>query len=414
MEGAGQYGVEGYLNDQLNGTPGRLAAKTDNRGVPIATAENVLKPAVRGLSYALTIDRNIQAMAEQELAAQVAKVKAKSGSIVIMDPANGAIRAIANYPTYDPANYGAVSDYSVFQNQAVSSQFEPGSGMKAFTMAAGLDQGKVRPDSTFDDPKCVRVGDRNICNAEVDKPGKNKTMTMVLRDSLNTGVMYVLRMLGGDPDKITLGGKKTLYNYLTTHFGFGSRTGIEQAGEAAGYLPGPSTNDVTYASISFGQGMSATMVQMVAAMAAVANGGTLYQPQLVDGVVKPDGTVDKRAPKVGAAHVMGATAISDLTSMLSVVVEHGSGYKARIKGYEGQIAGKTGTAQIAKPNGSGYIEGANIGSFVGFAPVSKPRFVLMVRINEPQIDGYAEVTTVPVFRDVCEWLFKYYGIAPSS
>jgi cell division protein FtsI/penicillin-binding protein 2 len=226
--------------------------------------------------------------------------------------------------------------------------------------------------------------------------------------------MYVLRMLGGDPDKITLGGKKTLYNYLTTHFGFGSRTGIEQAGEAAGYLPGPTTNDVTYASISFGQGMSATMVQMVAAMAAVANGGTLYQPQLVDGVVKPDGTVDKRAPKVVAAHVMGATAISDLTSMLSVVVEHGSGYKARIQGYEGQIAGKTGTAQIAKPNGSGYIEGANIGSFVGFAPVSKPRFVLMVRINEPQIDGYAEVTTVPVFRDVCEWLFKYYGIAPSS
>lgn len=411
-DGQGQYGIEGYLDSQLAGTAGQLAAKTDTHGIPIATADNVIKAPVNGKSYALTIDPNIQAMAEQELADQVTKVKAKSGSVIIMDP-TGAVRAMANYPTYDPNNYGAVTDYSVFINQVVTSQFEPGSGMKAFSMATGLDQGKVTPDTTYNDPGCVKVDDRNVCDAEGDKPGDNKTMTMVLRDSLNTGVMFVLRMLGADPNKITLTGKKTLYDYYTRHFGFGTRTGIEQAGEASGVVPGPTTNDVTYANMTFGQGMSVTMVQMAAAMAAIANGGTLYQPRVIDGVVNDDGTVQQTAAKKVASHVMSPAAIAQLTQMLTVVVEHGSGYQARIPGYTGQIAGKTGTAQIAKPDGTGYIDGANIGSFTGFAPVNNPKFVVMVRINEPQIKGYAEVTTVPVFKDIVAWLLQYYAI-PSS
>ncbi|HEY6736866.1 MAG TPA: penicillin-binding protein 2 [Candidatus Saccharimonadia bacterium] len=412
-DGQGQYGVEGYLDSQLAGTPGQLAAKTDTHGIPIATADNVVKPPQNGKSYVLTIDPNIQAMAEQELADQVQRVKAKSGSVIITD-LDGAVRAMADYPTYDPNNYAGVTDYSVFINQVVTSQFEPGSGMKAFTMAAGLDQGKIKPDTTYDDPQCVQVDDRKICNAETDHGGKGKSMTVVLRDSLNTGVMFVLRMLGGNPDAITAAGKRLLYDYFTKHFGFGTRTGIEQSGEAAGVVPPANTNNVTYANMSFGQGMSVTMVQMAAAMAAVANGGTLYQPRVVDGVLRDDGTEAPLGAKKLADHVMSPSAISDLTQMLTVVVEHGSGYQAKIKGYEGQIAGKTGTAQIAKPDGTGYIAGANIGSFIGFAPVNKPRFILMVRINEPQVPGYAEVTTVPVFHDICSWLFKYYGIAPSS
>jgi cell division protein FtsI/penicillin-binding protein 2 len=390
-----------------------LAAKTDTHGIPIATADNIVKPPQNGKSYVLTIDPNIQAMAEQELAEQITKVKAKSGSIIVTD-LDGAVRAMANYPTYDPNNYGSVTDYSVFINQVVTSQFEPGSGIKAFTMAAGLDQGKIKPDTTYDDPGCLKVGDRNICNAEGDKPGNNKTMTMVLRDSLNTGVMFVLRLLGGDTNKITLSGKKTLHDYFTKHFGFGTRTGIEQSGEAAGVVPEPTTNDVTYANMTFGQGMSATMVQIAAAMAAIANGGTLYQPRVIDGVVSEDGTETKLGAKKVADHVMSAQAISDLNQMLQVVVQHGSGYLAGAanKGYK--IAGKTGTAQIPRPDGKGYIDGANIGSFTGFAPADAPRFVVMVRINEPGVKGYAETTTVPVFADVCKWLFKYYGIPPSG
>src|SRR6266851_8673778 len=156
-------------------------------------------------------------------------------------------------------------------------------------------------------------------------------MTVVLRDSLNTGVMYVLRLLGGDPNKITLAGKKTMYDYFTKHFGFGVRIGIEQASEAGGVVNQPSNaagNNVTYANMAFGQGMSVTMIEMVEAMAAVANGGRLFQPHLVDGVLEADGSVKPAPPKLLSDHVMNPMAISQLNQMLQVVVQHGSGYLA--------------------------------------------------------------------------------------
>ena len=416
-DGKGQYGIEGYLDGALSGTTGQLAAKTDTHGIPIATANNVIKPPVDGTSYVLTIDRNIQAMAEQELAAQVQKVKAKSGSIVVLDPANGEVRAMANYPSFDPNSYGTVKDYGVFVNQVVSNQFEPGSGVKAFTMATGLDQGKIKPDTTYDDPGCYKIDDRQVCNAAGDKPGKGKSMMVVLRDSLNTGIIFVLRQLGTDPNSFTLAGKKTLYNYFTRHFGFGVATGIEQSSEAAGSITQPSNNagnNVTYANMAFGQGMSATMIQMVSAMAAIANGGRLYQPRLVAGTVAADGSIVSKPANLLADHVMSPGAIADLNNMLQIVVQHGSGYIAGGMNPGYKIAGKTGTAQIPRSDGQGYIDGANIGSFVGFAPADNPKFVVMVRINEPGIAGYAETTTVPVFGDVCRWLFKYYGIPPSA
>jgi len=418
-DGVGQYGIEGYLNAQLSGTPGQLAAKTDTHGIPIATADNIDKQPVDGTSYVLTLDRNIQSMAEQELAQQVQKVKAKSGSIIVLDPSNGAVKAMANYPTYDPNHYSDVTDYSEFMNRITSAQFEPGSGMKVFTMAAGLDQGKVTPDTTYDDHLCDDIEGTKVCDAAGDKAGNNRTMTVVLRDSLNTGVMFVLRMLGDNTSKITLAGKKTLFDYFTKHFGFGVRTGIEQANEAAGFVPQPSTNDVTYANMTFGQGLSVTMVQMAEAMAAIANGGKLYQPHLVDAVMAPDGSTTSVKPKLLSDHVMSSNAISDLNQMLQVVVQHGSGFIAGQMNPGYKIAGKTGTAQIPKPDGTGYLPNANIGSFIGYAPADNPKFVVMVRIDQPSIQcdsascGFAEYTTVPVFGDVCRWLFKYYGIPPS-
>ena len=418
-DGAGQYGLEQYLNEDLGGIPGQLAAKTDTYGLPIATADNIQKPPVDGKSFVLTIDRNIQSMVEAELAAQVKAVKAKSGSVVIMDPSNGAVRAMATYPSFDPNAYGSVSDYGVFANQAVSGSFEPGSGMKAFTIAAGLDQKKITPESTYNDPGCVKVDDRTVCNAAGDKPGNNKTMTVVLRDSLNTGVMYVLRRLGGDDNRITLAGKKTLYDYFTKRFGFGTRTGIEQANESSGSLNQPSTqagNDVNFANMSFGQGLSVTMLQMVSAMSAVANGGKLYQPHLVEGERQLDGSVASKAPVLIRDHVISPEAAAGLNRMLQVVVQHGSGFRTydngKNKGY--LIAGKTGTAQIPRNDGKGYVDGANIGSFIGYAPANDPKFVIMVRINEPGVAGYAESTTVPVFANITQWLFKYYGIAPTN
>jgi len=418
-DGKGQYGIEQYLNDQLAGSPGQFGAKVDNvTGAPIATANNIIKPPENGASYLLTIDRSVQAMAEQQLAAGVQSVKAKSGSVVIMNPANGAIIAMANYPAFDPNNYAQTTDYTTFLNQAVDLQFEPGSGIKTFTMAAGLDQGKVTPDTTYDDPGCYKVDDRQVCNAAGDKAGPHKTMTVVLRDSLNTGVMYVLKLLGGNPDKFMLAGKKLLYDYFTKHFGFGTRTGIEQANEVAGTINQPSNaagNDVNYANMSFGQGMSVTMIQMVSAMAAVANGGKLWQPHLLDAQINTDGGLKKIQPKLIRDHVISPKTASDLNQMLQVVVAHGSGYRIyddpTNKQYK--IAGKTGTAQIPKPDGTGYIDGANIGSFTGFAPAENPKFVMMVQINQPGVPGYAEFTTVPIFSAITSWLFKYYGLPPS-
>lgn len=411
-DGVGQYGIEGFLNDELNGTPGKLSGKTDTSGIPIQTSANENVAAIDGKSYVLTIDRNVQAMVEKILAEQVARTRAKSGSVIVLDPKTGSITAMANFPTFDPNNYSKVTDYSTFSNFSVSSNIEPGSGLKAFTVAAGLDQGKIEPTTTYNDTGCIKVSDSRICNAANHKLGPNTTMTNVLRDSLNTGVVHILNLLGGDASKITLAGKKVLYDYFTKRFGFGVRTGIEQSSEASGSVNPPTSNNVNYANMTFGQGISVTMIQMTAALGAIANGGKYIQPHLVAGTVSEVGTLEPLTPKVVNARSISPESATKLGQMLEVVVERGSGYLAATKGY--RIAGKTGTAQIPRPDGKGYIDGVNIGSFAGYAPAEDPKFVIMVVINQPGVAGFAESTTVPVFRDVTRWLFNYYSIAPSK
>lgn len=409
--GEGQYGIEGYLNKELEGTPGVLNTKTDTNGVPIATAENLSKPSVPGTSMVLTIDRNIQAQAEKFLESGVNEVKAESGSVIVMDPNTGAVKAMANFPTFDPNSYSKVSDYTKFGNAVVNDQFEPGSGFKIFTMAAGLDTGKITPDTTYDDTRCEQIDNYKICNADNHGGKPNTTMTVALRDSLNIGVMHVLKLLGTDPNVITSTSKQVLHGYITGHFGFGRKTGIEQAGEESGYVNKPTSNTVNYANMTFGQGISVTMLQMAAATSAIANGGKLYKPYVVDQRILPDGTKKSTQPVVSNAHVMSDKAAKDLTGMMEVVVQHGSGYRAATPGY--RIAGKTGTAQIPNPKG-GYIDDQNIGTFTGFAPAADPKFVVMVRINKPKTQGFAETTTVPVFANLTRWLLQYYAIPPSS
>lgn len=409
-DGLGQYGLEGYLNTDLTGKPGLLKAKTDTRGIPIATADNFLKPPVDGSSYEITIDRNIQSQTEKFLKSGVEAVGAKSGSVVIMDPSTGAVLAMANYPSFDPNEYTKVTDYNLFSNSVVSDNFEPGSGFKAFTMAAGLDSGRVKVATTYNDTGTEEVSGRVIHNAEDHKFGI-QTMTDIIQKSLNTGVIFVLKSLGSDPTRITEAGKKLYYDYLTKRFGFGVRTGIEVAGEASGAVNAPSSPDVNYANMSFGQGISVTMLQMVSAMSAVANGGKLYQPYIIDKILKPDGSIINHQPHLVNPQVISKQAATDLVQMLVQVVEHGSGYLAKVPGY--RIAGKTGTAQIPRADGLGYVEGKNIGSFIGLAPVENPRFVMMVRINEPKTAGFAESTTVPVFANISQWLLRYYAIPPS-
>lgn len=411
-DGKGQYGVEGFLDAELKGKPGLLNAKTDTSGVPIATSDNLSRPPENGTALTLTIDRSIQAQSETFIKQGVEAVRADSGSIVVMDPQTGAVKAMANFPTFDPNNYTATKDFQRFQNATVTNAFEPGSGFKAFTMAAGLDSGKVQPETTFNDPGCVKMDKYEICNADGHKGTANTDMTVVLRDSLNTGMIFVLQSLGGNPSKMTPAAKQLFHSYITDRFQFGKRTGVEQAGEAKGVVNPPTSNDVNYANMSFGQGESVTMLQMVAAMSAVANRGTYYQPYMVEERQMPDGSSVKTKPKVVKQDALSRESADELTSMLEVVVERGSGYLAKTPGYK--IAGKTGTAQVPDPKGNGYLKDVNIGTFTGYAPAEDPKFVVMVRINHPRVPGYAEKTTVPVFSNMTRWLLQYYKVPPSS
>lgn len=409
--GVGQYGIEGYLNKELAGTPGTLKATTDANGIPIATANNYSKAPVNGQSVVLTIDRNIQAQAEKYIAQGVQSNGAVSGSVVVVDPNTGAVKAMANYPTYDPSNYGSVTNYSLFQNAVVADAFEPGSGFKMFTMAAGLDTGKVTPDTTYTDTGSFTVDGYVVKNAEGKSYGVS-SMSKVILFSLNTGAMFVLRMLGGDPNVINHAGKQLLYSYITAHFGFGAKTGIEQAYESAGKVNPPTSSDVNYANMTFGQGVSVTMLQMAMAAAAIANGGKLYKPYLVDKVISPDGKTTVTKPTLVRDHVISPQAATQLTTMLQSVVTSGTGRATNLPGY--QVAGKTGTAQIPNPTGPGYLATKNIGSFTGYAPVADPQFVMMVRINEPTTPGFAESTTVPVFAQIAQWLLRYYAVPPTG
>lgn len=411
-DGEGQYGIEQYLNDDLTGQPGQVKAVTDSFGVPIVSQENTINDPKNGNSYILTIDRSIQDIANRALKDAVEKNKAESGSIVVMDPKTGAIKALVNYPNFDPNNYAAVKpdDYRRFINSAVSNQFEPGSGFKVFTMSAGIDTGKVKADSTYNDTGEVKVADRTIKNAEDHKFGI-QTMTDVIQKSLNTGVVFILKQLGGDPNKITRTGKEALYKYIKD-FGFGERTGIEQAGEATGKVRDAKASEVDYANMTFGQGLSATTIQMVQAVGAIANGGTLYQPYMVEKTISPDQDIVENKPKVVKDRVISKQSAAIVASMMQKVVEHGSGYATRMKGYN--IAGKTGTAQVPRADGLGYEENKNVGSFVGFAPTEDPKFVMMVRIDYPRVPGFAEKTAVPAFAVVAKELLKYYQIPPSS
>lgn len=412
IDGEGQYGIEQYLNDDLTGQPGQVKAVTDSFGVPIVSQENTINDPKNGNSYILTIDRSIQNIADRALKDAVEKNKAESGSIVVMDPKTGAIKALVNYPNFDPNNYASVKpeDYRRFINSTVSNQFEPGSGFKVFTMSAGIDTGKVKADTTYNDTGEVKVADRTIKNAENHKFGI-QTMTDVIQKSLNTGVVFVLKQLGGDSNKITRAGKEIFYKYIRD-FGFGERTGIEQAGEATGKVRDAKASDVDYANMTFGQGLSTTTIQMVQAVGAIANGGTIYQPYLVDKTINADQDVVDNKPKVVKDRVISKQSAAIVASMMQKVVEHGSGYATRIKGYN--IAGKTGTAQVPRADGQGYDEDKNIGSFVGFAPTEDPKFVMMVRIDYPHVSGFAEKTAVPAFAIVAKELLKYYQIPPSS
>lgn len=407
-DGGGQYGIEEAFNQQLSGQRGLLKATTDTRGIPIATAANYRIPPRRGSDIVLTIDRNIQAKVEEVLATGMRKYQAKAASAIIMDPNNGAILAMANLPTYLPSQFGQVSDYAVFSNRVVNQAYEPGSVTKIFTMATGLDTGAVTPTTTYQDTGSVQIDDRNIKNA-TGIPTGTHTMNEVIARSINTGVVFVLTQLGGGT--INPQAKERLHSYLTERFHFGRATGVDLPAESAGFVKARDAPSVDYANMTFGQGMDATILQVVVGYAAIANGGTIYKPYVVDRIENRGGETIKTEPKAVASGILNTQTIDQLKAMMAAVVDNPSGPEAKITGY--LIGGKSGTAQIPNPAG-GYYENRDIGSFVGIAPLNKPRFVMMVRIDEPQIGTFASAAARPMWGEIMRWLLNYSGVPPQG
>lgn len=412
----GQYGVEQALNGRLNGTPGVLQAVTDVRRIPLTIGNNDVRVAAKdGDDLVLSIDRNIQSQAEQVLRAGLQRVNATKGSMIVMDPNDGSVLAMANLPTYNPAEYNKVEDGEVFQNAIVSNPYEAGSVIKTLTMGAGLDSGAVGPDSTYNNTGAVQVDDATIRNVEEDPIYPNTTMTDVLRYSLNTGVVHVLQQMGGG--SVNQKARETLGSYFIDHYRFSKPTGIEQAGEADGTIIGPNEGygrNVRYANMTFGQGMDVTMVQAASAFSASINGGTYYQPHIVAGTRNSNGTVNQEKPKVLATNVLKADTSAQLQEMI---------YQGRHQGFFGKfdpagyrVGGKTGTSQIIDPATGKYSNKNSIGSYLGFGGVTSPKYVIMVRVLDSKSTGGYEGTTAagPIFNDMSNWMLQYLQLRPQA
>lgn len=408
-EGEGKYGLEEALNDQLKGKPGRLKAITDAQGVPLASnKDNIVTEPETGDRLVLTIDLAIQQQAEDMLKKGLEHARSESGSILVLDAQTGAVKAMANYPTYNPAEFYKVEDGAVFNNAVVSAPLEVGSIMKPLTVAAALDLGVVEQNTTYYDPGSFKIGDARVTNIEEVGGAGTKSIADILQQSLNTGATWLLMQMGGG--EINRQARERWHDYMVNHYGFGSPTGIEQGYEAGGSIPDPNEGfglDIQFANAAFGQGMTATPLQMGAALASVINGGTYYQPRLVDKYVKHDGTEQVAAPKVSRQSVVSESVGESLRELMEYAYSKNHavyGAKTVPEGYA--IGAKTGTAQVPKPDG-GYYDDRFNGTFLGYIGGDKPQYVIVVRVNEPKIGGYAGSRAAgPIFTALVESLIN--------
>ena len=396
---SGRYGIEGWFDQELAGAQGYLESQKDSVGRLIAVGNQTIKPAKDGSDLVLTIDRTVEVVACQKLAAAVQAHQAERGSLVILDPKTGAIVAMCNAPSFDPNDYGKVDSVDVYNNTAIFTPYEPGSVFKTITMAAGIDLGKITPDSTFDDPGEVKIGPFTIRNADLKAHGL-VTMTDILAQSLNTGIDYVVGKVGA-----------TAFLTYARNFGFGQKTGITLQSEAPGDISQlERKGDIWSATGAFGQGVTATVLQLAQAYGAIADGGLMMKPYVVAEIRKPDGGTIETKPE-SVRQVISPHTAELLSGMLVATVEKGEGHRAKVPGY--WIGGKTGTAQIPKTDGSGYESGPTIGTFAGFGPVGDPKFAMVVRIDRPKDVQFAESSAAPLFGDIAKFLLDYYQIPPT-
>ena len=398
-EGAdqGYSGMEGYYDLVLSGKPGYIMREKDALGTPIATGNIKEIAAVSGVNLLTFVDKGVELIVDQKLIKGIEKYGASGGTVIIMDPETGGIVAMNSYPSYDPQKYYEFGD-SFFMNPAISLSYEPGSIFKVVIMASALDAGAVKPET-----KCeicsgpVRIDKYTIqtWNKEY-KPDSD--MTDVIVNSDNVGMVYVGQKLGTEK----------MYDYLRS-FGIGEKTDIDLQGEMSPVLRKKERwGLIDLATASFGQGVAVTPIQMIRAVSAIANGGIMISPRVVDKIIG-EGWEENINPVQGK-RVVSEKAASEITSMMAEAAKKGESKWTNIGGF--RVAGKTGTAQI--PIAGHYDTEKTIASFIGFSPYEDPKFVMLVTLHEPTSSPWASETAAPLWYSIAQDLFIHYGIQPKD
>lgn len=392
----GYFGLEGYYDRELKGREGKTFQVKDTFGWPILLAPRREELKIDGKHFLLHLDRRIQFIAEEKLREGVKRYGAKGGSVAIMDPKTGAILALASLPSYEGGKYQEF-DEAFYKDPILSDTYEPGSTFKVLVMAGALNDEVVIPDSRCD--ACggpIRIGEYTIKNWN-DKYYQGTSMIEVIEHSDNTGMVYVTRKLG----------LEKLFSYLQK-FGIGASTGIDLQGEVNPGLRVPNKwYPIDLATASFGQGIAVTPIQMLTAVAVLANGGKLMEPHVVSKIIDERGKEVAIKPKV-IREIISQNTAKVVTEMMVNSVEQGEAKWTKIPGY--RVAGKTGTSQIAIAGH--YDPDRTVASFVGFAPAEDPRFAMLVKVNEPKTSFYGSETAAPIFFKIAKEILLYYGIPP--
>lgn len=464
-EGIGHYGIEGYYHDELQGQEGQRKTRKDASGKSLGGYDLAERKIVNGADVKLTIDRNIQKEVTRILSEGVKEFRANRGSVVIMDPKTGAVVAMVGYPDYDPNDFGAVyeiekvsyarypnpsidllgltvmvedskdgTEYAydgrriklrvategevgnpavpkfkfknnygpgAYINDTIGSLYEPGSVFKAITTAIAIDTGDIKPTDTYLDKGYAEIDDFKIKNVSKECIGRH-TYLHALDWSCNVGMIDIVQKIG-----------KSLFSKYVADFGFGMKTGITLEGEVFGKIePYEKWSRAKLFTQSFGQGITATVLQMATAYSALANGGIYMEPYIVDSITLGDGTVIKNTPKP-LRRVIKEETSKQITAMLVEGATIGFAKKGSVEGYD--VAGKTGTSQIAakgkyEENGPGHT----ITSYGGFAPASNPKFVMIVKLERPRSSEFSETTSSALFSRIAKYLLNYYGIPKSK
>jgi cell division protein FtsI (penicillin-binding protein 3) len=400
LDPEGLEGVERKYDNTLLGNTGYMVTERDALGRDIGTRGMMMKSASTGQSIALTIDKNIQYIAEKELAAAVENSRAKGGIAIVMEPQSGRLLAMANYPTFNPNLLGN-SPQQALRNKAITDSFEPGSTMKVFLIAAALEEKAVSPNDAFNCENGVyNIGGRTI--HDTHKYGR-LSVGDILKHSSNIGAAKIGTRLG--PER--------LYGYLKG-FGFGAKSNVDLPGEVSGYLRNKSQwYGIDLATISFGQGVSVSALQLAAAMSSIANGGNLPQPYVVEKILDGKGNITKSFSPSSRQRVISPETARIVAKMMEgVVAEDGTAAKAAVDGYK--VAGKTGTAQKADPVTKGYSHDKRTASFVGFVPADNPRMTIVIIVDEPKTSPYGGIVAAPAFSAIARQALCYLRVAPTE